>query len=315
MRIPTLVGLALLITLIVSLGLYLYYYKEQPKAADFQITNLEVVNIGRTSATIVWQTSLPTTGIVMYSRSEALSEKAEDNRDRTQSKSRLIHFVTLNNLEPNTRYIYKLKNDSEVIQKTLDFKTANIPPTSSEDLNFSFLKPLKGTVLNTNLNPIDESLIFLEVPGAQKLATFSSTAGNFLLPLRTVLSQDLSQLFIIAPDTQANLTIINGALSSKVKILISDNTVNLPPIPIGSNLDLSNFKPQPISKIIFNLTPSTGIDFNGDGKINSLDLALLRATAKPGGLKGTGTSKYDINSDGNIDQKDVDEFSRILTGN
>lgn len=313
MKIPTLIGIALLITLLASLGLYFYYSKSQQKPVQFQITTLEVVNITNDSAVVVWQTSIPAVGEVMYSQFEPVSEKATDIRDKGQSKPRLIHFVSLNNLKANTKYIYKVKNDSEIMQKSLDFKTANIPAKNEEDLNFSFNKPIKGTILNSNLNPIDESLIFLQIPGAQKLATFSSTAGNFILPLKTVLSQDLNQFFTIAPETGANLNVVSGALSSDVKIIISDKTVNLPPIPIGSNLDLSNYKPAPKTKIMFNETPSTGIDFNGDSKVNSLDLAMLREMAKPGGLKGTGTSKFDINSDGAVDQKDVDEFSKILT--
>jgi hypothetical protein len=314
MKIPTLIGIALLITLIVSLGLY-FYYKKQATVINFQITNLEVVNITNTSATIIWQSSSPSAGQVIYSEFEPLNGQAVDTRDRGQLKERLIHFVTLNNLKPGTKYIYKVKNNSEVMQKSLDFKTANIPDFSEGDLNFSFIKPLKGTVLNANLNPIDESLIFLKIPGAQKLATFSSTAGNFILPLKTVLSQDLSKFFIIAPNTAADLNIVSGKMTSDIKILISENTANLPPIPIGSNLDLSNFKPQPITKIIFNAAPVTGIDFNGDGKVNSLDLAMLRETAKPGGLRGTAQSKFDINGDGTVDQKDVDEFSKMLTEN
>lgn len=308
MKIPTLVGIALLITLIVSVGLFIYY-RSQEKAAAFQISDVDVVNIGNTTATVVWQTATPTTGEVVYSEDETLSEKAIDNRDRRQIRSRLVHFVTINNLKPNTRYFYKVKNDLEMSPKALEFKTGNATEPEG-DLNFSFIKPLKGTVLNTNLNPIDESLVFLKIPGAEKLATFSSTAGNFILPLKTVLSENLNQIYIIAPDSAAELSIVKGSLRSTIKIIISEDTVNLPPIAIGSNLDLTNFKPQPLANIVFGGTRASSLDFNGDGRTNSLDLALLREVAKPGGLKGTDSSRYDVNGDGEVDQKDIDDFSR-----
>lgn len=313
MKIPTLVGIALLIALMALVGMF-FYYRSQTQAAIFQISDVEVVNIGNTTATVVWQTISPSTGQVMYSENGAsLSEKAIDNRDRRQVRPRLVHFVTLNNLKPNTQYYYKVKNNSELMQQALSFKTANVAVSEEAD-QYSFIRPLKGTILNTSLNPVDESLIFLKIPGAQKMATFSSTAGNFILPLKTVLSENLSQLFIVPDDSAAELTVVKGSLRSNIKISISESSVNLPPIPIGSNLDLSNFEAQPITNIIFNAA-SGGLDFNGDGKANSLDLALLKETAKPGNLLGGGGSKFDVNGDGAVDQKDVDEFSRQITDN
>lgn len=310
MKIPTLVGIALLITLIVSIGLFIYYRSEK-KTAAFQISDVEVVNIGNTTVTVVWQTATPTVGEILYSADESLSEKAVDNRDRRQIRPRLIHFVTINNLKQNTRYFYKVKNDLELSPKALDFKTGNAA-AADDELSFSFIKPIKGTVLNTNLNPIDESLVFLKIPGAAKLATFSSTAGNFILPLKTVLSENLNQIYVIAPDSPAELSILKGQLRSTIKIVISEDTVNLPPIAIGSNLDLTNFKPQPLTSIIFGGTRAGSLDFNGDGRTNSLDLAQLREIAKPDGLKGTDASRYDVNGDGEVNQQDVDEFSKSI---
>lgn len=318
MKIPTLLGIALIITLIALSGMYYYYIPRNPPGVNMQITDLKSVNISDTSAVIVWQTSSPTHGQVIYSSQfQQLSETASDARDRVQIQPRQVHFVTINKLKPNTRYNYKIKNDGSTFPQTaLEFKTANFEIPSGDDLTFSFIKPVKGTILNTNLNPISESLIFLKIPGASDLATFSSTAGNFVMPLRTVLNTGLDKLFIIPPGTAADLTIVKGALKSSIKIVLDEDTVNLPPVPIGSNLDLTHFQIQPLSKITFNNPPPSGSDFNGDSKVNSLDLAMLREAAKPGSLIGTDTrSKFDINGDGLVDQKDIEEFSRILTGN
>lgn len=311
MKIPTLLGIAMVITLVALGGLY-YYYAPDPKPdADFQVSNLQVVNISNTSATVVWQTSSPATGEVEFGQFEQLSEKSSDNRDRTQPQARSVHFVTLNKLKPNTSYSYKIKNnDTPYPDKALGFKTANIPEAKAADLTFSFIKPLKGTVLNTNLNPIDESLIFLKIPGVQDLATFSSTAGNFILPLKSILNKELDKVFIVPPDSLADLTIIKGSFKSDVKIKISKDTINLPPIPIGANLDLTNFKSPTITKITFK-GDQIEFDFNGDSKINSLDMAILREAA--GSARGTDTqSRFDINGDGIIDQKDIDIFSKAL---
>jgi len=311
---PTLIGITLIIALIASA--ILYFHKKAPeKLQEVGVTDLQTVNIFATSATIVWQTEQPVIGEVVFNQSENLREEARDNRDRGQSEPRITHFVTLKNLKPNTKYFYKIKNDGvESAEKVIEFITAASPPSSNEP-SFSFLKPLKGTILNTNFNPIDESLIFLTIPGAQNLATFSSTAGNFILPLKQVYTQNLDQLFTITPDTPAILVIQKGNLQSKVNILISDTTVGLPPISIGNNLDLTNYQPQPISIISIGQNIKVKLDFNNDGIINSLDLAILRGKANSKQvLSLEEQSGYDINSDGIVNQKDVDEFSKALIG-
>lgn len=311
MKIPTLVGIALIAALIGSLVLW-FFYRENSEEDKIEISDLQTANISGDSATILWQTNSPTIGQILYAETENLKQTAPDNRDFKNPLQRFTHFVTLKNLKPNTRYFYKVKNNNSLMpEKALEFKTANFKP--SEDLDFSFLKPIRGTILNTNLNPIDESLIFLEIPEAQNLASFSSTAGNFILPLKLVLSKDGAKIFNIPQDTEATITVKKGKLESKVKILISDSTVNLPPIAIGNNLDLSSYVQAPITAISFGQESPVSLDFNSDGIINSLDLAILRGKAGTNSvLSIEERQKFDINSDGIVDQRDVDTFSKTL---
>ena len=312
MKIPTLLGVALIITLIALVGLY-YYYTPKAEESSVEVTDLKVVNITDSSVSVVWQTSLPSVGQVLYGQSESNFQSADDIRDRGFKRARMVHFVTLNNLKPGAVYKYKISNDNlTLLPKALEFKTAKAQNSSNNQLDFSFPKPLKGTILNADLNPVDESLIFLEIDGAQTLATFSSTAGNFILPLKTVFNKQLDKVFVIPTDTKAKLKVIKGALKSEVSILISGKTINLPPITLGSNLNLENYESQPINQITFSTIPAIGSDFNNDQKVNSLDLALLKEAAS----SGVNTqSNFDINKDGIVDLDDVNEFSRSLNGN
>lgn len=312
MKIPTLIGIALILALAGSLGFWFFNREEIENKSDLEISDLQLANISNTSVTIIWQTNLAATGQVLYGESENLNQKSADNRDLRNPKERLIHFVTLKNLKPASHYFYKITNNSiSYPEKTLKFKTAAI--ANIDELNFSFIKPLKGTILNINFNPIDESLIFLKIPGVQDLATFSSTAGNFILPLKLVLTQDLNQIFNIPPNTPATLTVRKGKLESSVKFTISESTVNLPAVTIGSSLDLSNYVPTPITIISIKTSPQVNFDFNTDGKINSLDLAILREKVTSKSLLSPQDRlKFDINSDGVVDPEDVDVFSRSI---
>lgn len=313
MKIPTLLGIALIITLAASAFFYFYFKQTSRLSPNFAISDLAAVNLFSSSATIVWQTTAPSTGQVLYSETQNLNSKAKDNRDQADPQARLSHFVSINDLKPETKYFYKIQNNGvNYPEKALEFKTASNTQSDSE-LNFSFIKPFQGTILNANLNPVDESLVFLKIPGAQELATFSSTAGNFILPLKLVYNKDLNEVFNIPQNTKATLVVKKGTLISQVQVLISDETTNLPPIPIGGNLDLTNFKPQKADKISF--SKNNQYDFNGDGKVNSLDLAiLLEKSQSKNPLNLNDLTKFDINSDGGVNQKDIDVFSQALTG-
>lgn len=307
MKIPTLVGLTLIIAILVSIGLYVYFQKTEVET-KLGIEQLQPVNVFANSATIVWQTDIPVIGQVVFGESENLNQLANDNRDRNGPVPRFTHFVTMNNLKGNTKYFYKIKNDNILYPEKIQGLTTAMPLPDSDDLTFSFIKPLKGTILNTNINPIDEALIFLQIPGAEPMATFSSTAGNFILPLKTVYNPALDQLLIIPENTVANLNIVKGNLSSNVKISLSPDKVTLPPITIGTNLDLTNYEPQQIGVISMEPGIVTNLDFNNDKKINSLDLAILRGQVGKN-LSGQELIKYDLNSDKVIDQKDIAIFS------
>ena len=313
MKIPTLIGIALIIALIGSLGLWFLNRQKISSEVSFNIADLEVVNITNTTATVIWQTSVNTQGEVVFGESENLNNNASDVRDLEKAQERIVHFVNLKDLKPDTKYFFKVQNNSALYpEKPQEFKTASVKAIG--ELDFSFLKPIKGTILNTDLNPVDESLIFVEIPNAQKLATFSSTSGNFILPLKQVLNENLAQVASIAQDTPAILIVKKSSLESKVKLLISDETVNLPPITLGTNLDLTNYSQSPISTISIGQHQKVNLDFNNDGKINSLDLAILRGKADSKRvLSLEEQSQFDITSDGVINQEDIDEFSKALT--
>lgn len=316
MKIPTLLGLTILIALIASSGVYYFYLR--PKASEsiqVQVNDLQVVNVFNDAVTVVWQTNEPTIGKVLYGKAEPLENQASDNRDRTQGVGRLVHFVTINSLEPNTSYKFRVMNNETVSPEVGEFKTAGA--REDEEIIFSFNKPLKGTVLNTNLNPIDESLVFLNISGAQPLATFSSTAGNFILPLKTVLNKELDELMVIESGTSAEVLIVKGQVRSNLKLRLNEENNTLPPVSIGTNLDLTNYKKEPLSTINFSeALTSINYDFNNDSRINSLDLAILRgAVSARTATDPDNIKKFDLNFDGIINQADIDTFSKRLTGN
>lgn len=313
MKIPTLLGLALLITAI-ALGSMIYLYQQNLDQKDqslFSPKKIEVLNISDTSVTIVWQTDSKTTGQIIYGPSQTLDKTQTDNRDKKEIREHVVHFVTLKDLKPDTKYFYQIKSSNFLFpKKPLDFKTAKTIENSTET---ALNKPIQGTVLNINLNPIDEALVFLKIEDASDLATFSSTAGNFIIPLTDLRTRDLGSYYQITREIPASLQIVKGDLISSVEITLPLNQI-LPPLTLGQNINLKDFIASESSRVkkqkeLESPELVNKFDLNFDGKVNSLDLAkvidLYNSKQKD--------KKADFSQDGVIDQKDIDIISKALS--
>jgi len=314
MKIPTLLGLALLITAL-AFGVigYLQKTKEGLQEKPFYLPEgIQVLNLQDNQATIVWSTNNATLGQVIFGTGSSLNVTQADNRDQDSLKEHFVHFVTLNDLKPNTKYFFKIKSSSFTYpEQPLDFKTAKTI-NNSEDHPLN--KPIKGTVLNTNLNPIDEALIFLKIEDAQDMATFTSTAGNFIIPLTDLRSKSLESYYQLSGQKiPATLLIKKGDLSSEVKITLPQDISTLPPLTIGQNLNLEEYLASSEARLKKqkNLESPEIIgkfDLNNDKKVNSLDLAKVIDLYN----SKQNDKKADFNSDGVIDQKDIDTISSAL---
>ncbi len=158
MKIPTILGLALLI-IAISLGVFLYTYKQKKdnqKKEQLTPINIQIVNTSDTQVSIVWQTKSPAIGIILSGEDNKLESKQPDDRDIEGQSPYVVHFVTIKNLKPDTNYFFQIQNDNfkfpnQAIQfKTEKVNSSKIPPNN----------PILGTVLDSNLQPIDEALVF-----------------------------------------------------------------------------------------------------------------------------------------------------------
>lgn len=294
-RMPTLLGLGLIFTaLFLGLAIYIYNHELSKKVLEsFKPRDLQVVNITDSSAAIVWETAVDTSGSVII-ESKSQVTPFLDSRDKNPSALSYIHFYELKSLLPNTTYSFKVKSG------TLTFKEKDFKFTTAKEPNadLSTNKPVTGKVVETNLSPTKEALVFLKIPGANMQATYVSLAGNFLIPLTFLKTSDLSKNFEIKGEVLSELEIKRGNLSSIVKMTLPQEQVSTPPIILGQNADFTQLKEiQPQASP----NPKTKYDLNHDGKINSVDLSIVVQN-----LGKKGDNPADLNSDKVVDQKDVD---------
>lgn len=316
LKIPTILAIVILILLLIC-GIALFSLKNielNQQKQNYSPTNYQVVNITTDSFSILWQTPQPCFAKLLYGQTQNLDQTQIDDRDVFELKPRLTHFVTIKSLQPDTLYYVKLKCSQLITpDKPLEVITAPLIP-GRDDPNLN--PPLRGTILDQSLQPIDEALILLQIPGAQPLATFSTSAGNFLLPLTNVRNDQLDQKFILN-DQPSTLTIVKGDQKTTADLKIPLGNKDLPPFTLGQDINLVNYFASPSPTIqsnnafskaqdISNLTGK--FDLNQDGKINSLDLSII--------LQNIGKKPFekraDINQDLTVDQKDVELLKQAL---
>ncbi len=312
MRIPTLLALAMLLTAII-LGVTVYSYRQEKINSNRQLftpKNIEVVNVFENSATVAWETDNPTSGEVLFGIS-GLDQTSKDDRDLDNPQPHLIHFVTLKNLSPGTRYFFKVKSDNFLYPKDLNqFNTAS--PQIDKNKTQDPTPALIGTVLEPSLKPIDEALVFLKVQGATRLASVTSVAGNFILPIKELRTSDLKQSFDLSKKVVADLIIVRKEISSDFKISLPLKYGLLPPLILGQSFDLSTYLATASGKLQTKESSASAsqnvYDLNGDGVINSLDASLVYQNFG----KKPKNKNADFNKDGVVDQKDVDIFLKEL---
>lgn len=300
MKIPTSLGLILLI-IAIGLGIFLYSYKQKldtAKKVAFTPSDIQVVNISDDQASVIWQTKTPIVGHIDWSKTDTLKSSQIDDQDtKEQQTPHLVHFVTIKNLDPETNYFFKIQDEKyKFPDQPLQFKTVKKLGAQNTPN-----PPIIGTVLDTNLEPVTEGLVFLKLDQTSNLATYITNKGNYLLPLTNLRDQAGTKQFILSKDTSAALVISRGDLKSNVKILLPPGKRPLEPIILGQDLDLTA-----------NTTENAiNYDLNNDGQINAVDLSIVLNNFN----KDQPNEIADLNQDGIVDEQDLDMMKNVLGQN
>jgi len=240
-KIPTVVALLLIITLLAAVGIAFERLTRIQTVATASIDpkNIQVVNVTDTSASVVWETADPGTGMVMTSDG-GKKVTAFDDRDTTGSMGKYVtHMATLKNLKPQTKYVFTITSQGKKYTSSgsmYSFSTAiTLPPQELKDS----LEPAYGVVKNDNGGAAVGALVILSLDESQTLATLVKPSGSWIIPLNTLRLKDYSSYILKADRMGETITI---SLGDK-KTVITTDSLNDSPVPdiiLGSDYDFRN---------------------------------------------------------------------------
>jgi hypothetical protein len=194
-RIPTILGLLILLG---GIGAGIYFVGKNtlfaPQASP-EITpkKVKITNIKNDQLTVSWLTTEDTVGLVRYGNTPSLTTTVPDDREQrsgTQVEAK-THYVTLTNLQPATKYFFKIGSGSE--NNLFDNQGSPYEVTTAPSLGAAPPADLaNGKILLPSGQPAAGAIVYLTLPQATPLSALVANDGSWVINLATALTPDLT---------------------------------------------------------------------------------------------------------------------------
>ncbi len=243
-RIPTLVGLGVLIialvagTILFSQGTGVFAPRATPQTTPKKI---KITNITDSSFTVSFLTDEATTGQVIYGQSEnKLNTNARDDRDQLSGSvgEYRTHHVTVRGLEASTNYFFVLGTGSGSFDnngqafKTKTTQASGVP---------SAAKTIYGSVTNPAGSPAEGAIVYIKTNGVGEMSSIVKSSGSWAIPLSNARKADGSG-YAQVQDQDVLTVFAQGPandLTSQVTVQVSD-AQPVPSITLGESQDLAS---------------------------------------------------------------------------
>ncbi len=205
----------------------------------FSPKNIKVSNVSDTSISISWTTQEKTNGHIKWDSVNSLTYL--NNLKNSQFAHSVIHYVRLDNLNPDTEYVFTIySNDSEFLNEGVPWRIK----TQTSHVNNISTNLIYGEAITEQSNS-QNAIVYVTTRGADPLSTFSNESGSWSLNISEFVlsgSQDA-----VAIDNNTLLEIIFLYDNGKTSYVIThpQYAKPLPPVKSGKVYDLR--KPLPSS--------------------------------------------------------------------
>jgi len=204
-------------------------------ATDNTPKNVKISNISDSSFTVSYFTDSNTTGSISYGETQTPDKVALDDRDKETSAEHFVHYVTVKNLKPSTKYFLTITSGAKTfLNKDVPYETT----TTDEFQTFlpeEFL--LKGKVTLEDGSIPTEAIAYVSSKSSENLAALINTKGEYNI--------DISSLPDVSSDTVLDLQIFDPTRQSKISLLV-DQADPAPLIILSKDYNFS-VSSEPIS--------------------------------------------------------------------
>lgn len=196
---------------------------------------VRIANITDTSFTVSYHTDDSVIGSLQIGETTNPDLLILDDRDRksSQSNSYRIHYFTVGELKPETRYYFSIISGQNTYQ---DSNTPfSIKTGPHIDVKSSNNTKIKGTIILPEGTSPTEAVIYLKGTNTQKISTFTQN-DTYSLDMIDIRSSDLLSKAVFSPDSKIEILIIAGTYQSQIQTTFS-LVNNLPLVRLSNDYD------------------------------------------------------------------------------
>lgn len=238
-KIPTILGLIVLFLGLVGgviLSLRPLTFRSRA-SGDCQPTNLQVTNLTHTSLDVSFTTSAPCSTTLRID-----SRVIPNTRSLASQKT---HYFQINNLQENTDYSFGVIGNGITFEDpNFKARTATKPRSATPTSNLAW-----GRVLNPDLSPAANTIVYLAIPGAMPLSALVTSNGNWNISLANSFTDQKNDWFIPPPNTPEDIFVVSedGQTTQITNTTTANNPV--PDIIIGQNFLGSDRISPPLGQV------------------------------------------------------------------
>jgi len=241
-KIPTLLALFILFFTIGAVSFLIQKMTPGMTKASpsLEPTELLITNVSDTSAKIIWQTSVPTTGMITLSTKNGTKISAYDERDMTGKLSKYtMHSVAVKNLQSNTAYtIAVISNGKQFPVKDKPAYMLQTGPTITDTTEAGF-EPSYGTIKTRDGKPAIGGIVVVTLEDSQPISSLITPSGSWIVPLNFIRTKDLSRYVPAKSQTTETITVYYGTEKTE-GITDTENDAPVPDMTIGTSSDFRN---------------------------------------------------------------------------
>lgn len=227
--------MALGITIFLSSNTYVFISKA---AVGSDPKNLQISNISDTSFTISYTTDTPATGSISYGSDPSTPSVALDDRDQQASGSAdyQVHFITIKNLTPATKYYFTINSGSQKIENGSNpFEIATAPSLQNQPTG---QPTLSGTVALSDGSIPTEGIVYVSTANSPPLATLINPDGSYQMQLNQMLYTNASASASLTPNSVLTVQAVTDTQQSTAKVLVSQAS-QIPKMVLSQNYDFT----------------------------------------------------------------------------
>jgi hypothetical protein len=232
-KIPTVVGLLVLLLGIGAgvffLGRKSFFPKLKP-APEATPKKVKISNVSDKSFSVSWITETSTVGFLKYGDTASIDQKIADVRDEKSGEKQELktHFVTIENLQPQTKYYFKIGSGKGMGSTLYDNNGKPYTVTTGTQLGTpGEAKMISGTVVDQTEKPVQGAIVYLSTPKSAPQATLTDKQGGWVLFINKARSRNLDSWALLDSKNTLNLEVIGKGQTTKVV----SNLENSSPLP------------------------------------------------------------------------------------